>query len=449
MHVLHAAADFVLLAVNYFGGTMFDRQRRMLLVLITIVLLALVPGLFIRGTILQDLRSCIEGERADLARLAAMDMESAYAKNRAWSREGTAEAAVRALMLGMRVQVKDSGSAGVMDTETALALVPASVKARALEIASTEREDANAERLSQPLFMGKERIGSLEITFPVEGKSALSLKRSGWLLLAWSLGWSAAALVLGILFLRRSAATKSMSSATVRTRNAPKQDPVSAVAVQEQASVLPKTQGSAHEENAVLSKQEEQDALPEEPLEEDDEDMQHLPGDADRITRIVDRLDELTRAQTLVHSLQKQPIVLAPFLGKVIDQARNVVKDRNVVFNLECGNELTLSADPACLTGIMSNLFENAAKAVKKEGKVVVQVVAEGDGIKIVVSDTGSGIRRKALPHIYEQYYRGSGNGIGLGLTIVKELVAACGGTIDVETALGKGTTFTVSIPIA
>jgi two-component system phosphate regulon sensor histidine kinase PhoR len=78
---------------------------------------------------------------------------------------------------------------------------------------------------------------------------------------------------------------------------------------------------------------------------------------------------------------------------------------------------------------------------------VTVSASEKGDQIEFAVRDTGCGIRRKALPHIFERFYRGSGDGIGLGLTIVKELVDACEGTIAVQSIRGKGSVFTVSIP--
>jgi signal transduction histidine kinase len=106
-----------------------------------------------------------------------------------------------------------------------------------------------------------------------------------------------------------------------------------------------------------------------------------------------------------------------------------------------------MSADPECLSGIMTNLLDNAVKAVKHDGTVTVSASEKGDQIAFAVKDTGCGIQRKALPHIFERFYRGSGDGIGLGLTIVKELVDACEGTIAVQSTRGKGSVFTVCIP--
>ncbi|MDA8424115.1 MAG: HAMP domain-containing sensor histidine kinase [Nitrospiraceae bacterium] len=199
--------------------------------------------------------------------------------------------------------------------------------------------------------------------------------------------------------------------------------------------------------NAAAAEDEAAEAAAEELSDAGDEDMQPHAGDADRLTTIVKGLDELARAQALGRALQKQPIELAPYLNNVIENTRASVQNKAIAFNLECGSNLRLSIDPACLMGIMSNLIENAAKAVKKEGTVTVSAAAQGDHVVIAVRDTGSGISRKALPHIFERFYRGSGNGIGLGLTIVQELVQACEATIKVETTRGKGSIFTVCIP--
>lgn len=82
-------------------------------------------------------------------------------------------------------------------------------------------------------------------------------------------------------------------------------------------------------------------------------------------------------------------------------------------------------------------------------GSVVLTATRHGEDVVFSVADTGRGIKAKHLPHIYEQFFRGTGIGIGMGLTIVKELVDACGGTIEVHTGPGKGCNFTMHISAA
>jgi signal transduction histidine kinase len=73
--------------------------------------------------------------------------------------------------------------------------------------------------------------------------------------------------------------------------------------------------------------------------------------------------------------------------------------------------------------------------------------VSQNGEFRISVEDTGSGIAERDMPFIFERFYRGPGGGLGIGLTIVKELAEAHGGWIDVTSALGKGSTFTLHLP--
>ncbi len=175
--------------------------------------------------------------------------------------------------------------------------------------------------------------------------------------------------------------------------------------------------------------------------------MQPLAGEEDRIKRIIAGLDELARAEALGRALSRQPIKLAHHLTEVMDKVRGSIHEKNIAFNLECEQALTLSADPDCLATIMTNLLENAAKSIKQNGTVTVNAVVEGDQVRLAVKDTGRGIKRKDMPHIFERFYRASGSGIGLGLTIAKALVDASGGTIEVQSTYGNGCLVTVSIP--
>ncbi len=189
--------------------------------------------------------------------------------------------------------------------------------------------------------------------------------------------------------------------------------------------------------------------LDDDPLDADDDDMQPLAGDPDRISRIVKGLDGLAKAQALRSALRKQQLELLPYLNGIIEKTSASCAEARVTFKVECNEKLDLSADPECLAGIMTNLLNNAVKSVKHDGTVTLSASEKGDQIEFTVSDTGCGIRRKALPHIFERFYRGSGDGIGLGLTIVKELVDACQGTISVRSTRGKGSVFIVCVPRA
>ena len=423
---------------------MFKGPRRTLLVLLSAVLITLILGHFLRGMIVKDFQRHLEEERMDWVRLVTSDFEGSYTAYKSWNREDAARHAVRALMLGLMVRLVDAGGNMVMDTEKALALLSPERKAWVLAAAGFNAEDNSAAALSYPLFAAGERMGSLEINFPGRDKEILFIRRSRAIALAFSFLLAAPAFWLGIVISRKPAGkirkTVQRSSSQKNVLNEALQVPVEDETIElPQAGKGMIPQGAT--ELSMAGEEEEPEAVP------DDEDMRPLAGDADRITKIVKGMEELAKAQALRSSLHKQPLEVSQFLNTIIEMTRVSVPNKNVAFNLESESNLRLSTDPACLTGIMSHLLDNAAKAVKKDGTVTVSAAAEGDHVLIAVRDTGTGIRRKDIPHIFERFYRASGSGIGLGLTIVKELVDACGGTIEVETTRGKGSVVIVRIP--
>ena len=102
---------------------------------------------------------------------------------------------------------------------------------------------------------------------------------------------------------------------------------------------------------------------------------------------------------------------------------------------------------------MVANLVANAVKFTPRGGSVSVDVAPTPDGARIEVADTGVGIDATELPHIFERFYRGSranearGSGSGLGLAIVRSIVDMHGGTVEVESRVGKGSRFTVTLP--
>ena len=111
-------------------------------------------------------------------------------------------------------------------------------------------------------------------------------------------------------------------------------------------------------------------------------------------------------------------------------------------------------ADPARVRQIVTNLVTNAHLYTPEEGSVTLRLSGDGQATTITVADTGPGIAPDELRRLFDRFYRGSADGrkspgTGLGLAIVKSLVDLHGGTIDVQSAVGRGTTFTVRLPSA
>jgi two-component system, OmpR family, sensor kinase len=120
---------------------------------------------------------------------------------------------------------------------------------------------------------------------------------------------------------------------------------------------------------------------------------------------------------------------------------------------VRCDNSLAASvrADRDALKQVLLILLDNAIKHTPPQGRITLETALVENRVLIRLRDTGPGITPEALPHIFERFYRvetsRTSTGTGLGLAIAKELMEAQGGTLIVESQLGQGSVFTLSLP--
>ncbi|MBI4765197.1 MAG: HAMP domain-containing histidine kinase, partial [Deltaproteobacteria bacterium] len=138
---------------------------------------------------------------------------------------------------------------------------------------------------------------------------------------------------------------------------------------------------------------------------------------------------------------------LEPFLKNIIDRFGKLFSEKGVDLVFECDGRLKVNADPDRLSQILINLLSNALKATESGGKVRLKACRNPTDVLLEVADNGCGIRHEDLPFIFERFYKASGGGVGIGLTIARELAQAHGGKIEVKSEYGKGSVFTLSIP--
>jgi signal transduction histidine kinase len=168
----------------------------------------------------------------------------------------------------------------------------------------------------------------------------------------------------------------------------------------------------------------------------------------ERISRIVrDYLDSTRPLEP-----ERRVTALPRLLEEAIDLSRGVDAGERAVVDFQLDASLgrgELVTDPGLLRQIVLNLLSNALDAVERKGRVTVAAKAVGDDVLITVTDTGHGIAPDDLRRIFEPFYttKGRGKGTGLGLAICRQLTAALGGTISVESKPGSGSTFFVRLP--
>ena len=143
-------------------------------------------------------------------------------------------------------------------------------------------------------------------------------------------------------------------------------------------------------------------------------------------------------------------------VGGVVDQAdemsRPLAAERRIQLETRATNRaFRLRVDRARIQQALGNLLGNAIKFTPEGGRVSLDASVVDGNVTFRVSDSGPGIARERLPHVFEQFWQGKssdGRGVGLGLAIAKAIVEAHGGTIGVESSVGAGSTFSISIPL-
>ncbi|HEU5314638.1 MAG TPA: ATP-binding protein [Chloroflexota bacterium] len=184
-----------------------------------------------------------------------------------------------------------------------------------------------------------------------------------------------------------------------------------------------------------------------------------IASEAERMTRLVGDLLTLARADA-GQSLRHERVRLAPLLQDVARQGRMLADGKvsvRVLPQLGEAAEAAAMGDPDALRQLVLILVDNAVKYTPAGGAVTLGLRVEGNSsggqvAKVSVVDTGIGIARADLPHVFERFYRADRarqtGGTGLGLAIGKWIAEAHGGQIDVESELGAGSIFTVTLPV-
>lgn len=172
------------------------------------------------------------------------------------------------------------------------------------------------------------------------------------------------------------------------------------------------------------------------------------------MTRLINELLYLSRIEKPDFSIPKRPVNIASVVNKAVKLLQKNIDDKGHLLNLRLPENLgPVTGDEDSVLEIIINLLDNAIKYTPEGGNITVEIEDESDFISISVADNGIGIAGDELERIFGRFYRVQGPGItsasgtGLGLAVVKHLVESLNGKISVESQLGKGSTFKVSLP--
>ena len=170
------------------------------------------------------------------------------------------------------------------------------------------------------------------------------------------------------------------------------------------------------------------------------------------LARLVDDLQELTLAEAGKLTLDMQDTDIADLARRAVEIARPMAEAKGIQVRVQANGDAHVRADSERIAQVLRNLLNNAINYTPQGGHVVVSVEVRDTEVAVKVADTGIGIPAEDLPRIFDRFYRVDKSrsrvtgGSGLGLTIAKRLVDAHGGSMTVESEVGRGSKFTFTI---
>jgi len=180
-----------------------------------------------------------------------------------------------------------------------------------------------------------------------------------------------------------------------------------------------------------------------------------IRSESERLTRLINNVLDFSKIEAGVKRYNFQEAEVGGVVRKAIDTYR--LEIRNLGFTIDCrlpSAPVSARIDPDALSEALLNLLDNAAKYSGEDKQIAISLETRGSWIRISVTDRGVGIPRDELKKIFDKYYRTPSQmtretaGSGLGLTLVHHITEAHGGRVEVESEVGRGSTFTLLLPL-
>ena len=173
--------------------------------------------------------------------------------------------------------------------------------------------------------------------------------------------------------------------------------------------------------------------------------------ESERIASMLNALMDISEADAGMMKLHLEDVNLLKLIKDVVELYHYVAEEKDIRIYTSCAKDLYLAVDPNRIRQVLANLLDNAVKYTPPEGRVDIEIFRKEYEIVITVRDTGIGIPPEELPKVWDRLYRGdksrSERGLGLGLSLVKAIVEAHKGHVDVSSVPGGGSSFYIYLP--
>jgi signal transduction histidine kinase/AraC-like DNA-binding protein len=190
-----------------------------------------------------------------------------------------------------------------------------------------------------------------------------------------------------------------------------------------------------------------------------DESLEIIDRNSDGLLQLINQMLDLAKIESGSMDLNLAQVDIIPFTKYLSQSFHSLAEEKSIQFSVNCSlDHLDMDLDINKYTAIITNLLSNAIKFTPAKGEVIVEIekqqINSANSIEIKVSDTGLGISKKEQLHVFDKFYQVDNTssrtekGTGIGLALVKEFVELMNGTISIESEQGKGSVFSVRIPI-
>jgi heavy metal sensor kinase len=182
--------------------------------------------------------------------------------------------------------------------------------------------------------------------------------------------------------------------------------------------------------------------------------LETISQESDYMSSVIGKLLFLARSDAGKEQLNFEDVELKELITGLSANIEALAQDKGIKFTVDAKEDLTVSGDKVKLRQLFINILENAVRYTPADGNISVSLVEKDSNAVVSISDTGIGIPPEHLSHIFERFYRvdkaraRADGGVGLGLAIAKIITESHKGKIEVESEVGKGTTFKISIPL-
>jgi two-component system sensor histidine kinase BaeS len=435
---------------------------KFLLLFILISTIALSSAFVLRGYIMRDFARYLDGESQDRIQRVVALVEGGFDANAGWQKDKIAYDLAWALQLGVEIRLFDAEGKPLTDSEQAVSLLTPLMRKRVLDATGYNPAVQKSTYIPYPLYLRGEEIGHLEARILDQVKEDYFVRSSNRVLIISVTILGIVSVIAGLMAASRLArpilelvdASGDIAGGNLARRvKSSGDDEIGRLSKSfnsmahnlEAQEKLRRTllANAAHELRtplAIISG--ELEGMLDGLLPTDHSALQSLHDETRRLTAILDGVDDLSKAEASRLNLNREIFQLKPYLTVIVSRFDRMFAEKKAVLLLDCPDGLKINADPDRLSQILINLISNSAKAIQIGGRVTIAASAQNDAVCLEISDNGCGISEEDLPYVFERFYKGKNGGLGIGLAIVKELVAAHGATVSVRSSLDSGTSF-------